>query len=104
MTINVAEEYVDLGSEETPNEYIFHDRATTKELNTDPALPIPPCNLTEEEKAEMELFNITEGSLSSDQKRRLLALLKAKSNAFAQHDWDMGECKVGPHKIRHWGR
>jgi hypothetical protein len=72
---------------------------TTKTLTSDPTLPVPECTLTTEEKDQCQAYNITEKSLTSQEKLRLLAVILEYSDIFATKKMELGECNTATHHI-----
>jgi transposase InsO family protein len=68
-------------------------------LGTDPSRTQPKCTLSEEQKKECERYRILEPTMTSEQKLKLLAVLKKHTELFAKTEYDMGNCTLGEHHI-----
>jgi transcriptional regulator with XRE-family HTH domain len=70
------------------------DKPNKSCLGTDPSVPVPECTLTEEQKEQCEKYRITEPTLTTEQKLRLLQLLQKYDKVFSKGGMDMGECNI----------
>jgi transposase InsO family protein len=71
-----------------------------KKLGTDPTLTLPDEGpLPEDVVRRLDKHNANEPSLTNTQKVTLLQILEEHSAAFAAGSWDIGACKVEPHRI-----
>jgi hypothetical protein len=70
-----------------------------KTLDTDPSLPVPECTLSPEQKKACEDYNITEPTLTSEQKLILLQVLQDNEWVFARKKMELGACNTAMHHI-----
>ena len=63
-------------------------------LRSDPSKPVPFSKLPKEALEELARWNITEATLTDDQKLALMRILQRNAAAFAKDDMDLGCCNV----------